>query len=200
VTAPGTGNNLLVRAQLLRVLAGIACAGSLITLIPYPVVAFLSCLVLTWHLLTWHLLTWHMLTWHMLTWHMLTWHLLTWHLLTLLMLTWHMLTWHMSTRTLFVSLQWYVTIAGQVSAPWGYTDYAPPSIASFEGTGARCVRVAQPLPSHFWHRTTRISASCVLDDWNAVPWSGSSITLLFMCRPMPRSPSPHVFSLLSPLA
>jgi hypothetical protein len=72
VTAPGTGNNLLVRAQLLRVLAGIACAGSSITLIPYPVVAFLSCLVLTWHLLTWHLLTWHLLTWHLLTWHLLT--------------------------------------------------------------------------------------------------------------------------------
>jgi hypothetical protein len=35
--------------------------------------------------------------------------------------------------------QWLVTIAGQVSDPWGYTDYAPPSIASFEGVGARWV-------------------------------------------------------------
>ena len=56
-----------------------------------------------------------------------------------------------------VSLQWYVTIGGQVSAPWGYTDYAPPSIASFEGTGARYI--TQPLPSHFAPHHSHICTS-----------------------------------------
>jgi hypothetical protein len=34
-------------------------------------------------------------------------------------------------------LQWVVTIAGQSSDPWGFTSYAPPSVLSFDGEGAR---------------------------------------------------------------
>ncbi len=34
-------------------------------------------------------------------------------------------------------LSWIVTVAGQASDPWGFTDYAPPSIAAFDGSGAR---------------------------------------------------------------